>query len=229
MEKLADYENPVVREKAASLTNGAETVREKLDRLFYYVRDDIAFGFPPEGDLMKASETINRGNGQCNTKATLLLALCKACDIPARIHFSLIKKDIQKGFFTGIAYWLMPNEISHSWIEIQVDGRWRRIDTFINDIALFDAAKAKLKNLGWTVGYSVALKDGDASAELDIDHEVYQQMAAVTDDHGTWDDPSAYYESSKYRNRPDGIRMWVYRHLIGGINRRVHEVRCEHA
>ncbi|WP_411892723.1 hypothetical protein [Yoonia sp. SDW83-1] len=31
-------------------------------------------------------------------------APCKATGIPARIHFSLISKDIQKGFFTGVAY-----------------------------------------------------------------------------------------------------------------------------
>lgn len=79
-----------------------------LARIFRYVRDDIVFGFPLKGDFVKASETINLGYGQCNTKATLLLALCKASGIPARIHFSWIRKDIQKGFFTGLAYWLMP-------------------------------------------------------------------------------------------------------------------------
>ncbi|MHA7827555.1 MAG: hypothetical protein ACX93P_08340 [Roseovarius sp.] len=43
-------------------------------------------------------------------------------------------------------------------------------------------------------------------------------MAAVTDDHGTWDDPSSYYESDNYRNRPDGFRIWFFRQMIGGIN-----------
>ncbi len=50
-------------------------------------------------------------------------------------------------------------------------------------------------------------------------------MAAVTDDHGTWDDPSAYYASPKYKNRPDWIRLWFYRRMIGGINRRVERLR----
>ena len=209
------------------MTQSETTARGKLDRIFHYVRDDIRFGFPVDGDFVKASDTIRLGYGQCNTKATLLLALCKAAGIPARIHFSLISKDIQKGFFTGPAYWLMPKEISHSWIEVEIDGRWRRIDTFINDLPLFNAAKAKIKRLGWSVGYSVALKDGEASAELDLEHEAYQQMAAVTEDHGTWDDPSVYYASSRYKNRPDPLRMWLYRRLIGGVNRRVEAVRDE--
>lgn len=225
MNKLADFDHPAIKELAARLVGFETTPRGKLERIFHYVRDEIRFGFPLNGDFVKASETIQLGIGQCNTKATLLLALCKAADIPARIHFSLISKDIQKGFFSGFAYWLMPQEISHSWIEVDIDGSWRRIDTFINDLPLFNAAKAKIKRLGWRVGYSVALKDGDASADLDLDHEVFQQMAAVTDDHGTWDDPSAYYANAKYRNRPDGIRMWFYRHLIGGVNNRVEALR----
>ncbi len=227
MSNLADYDHPAIKELSALLTQSETTARGKFDRIFHYVRDEVRFGFPVDGDFVKASDTIRLGYGQCNTKATLLLALCKAACIPARIHFSLIMKDIQKGFFTGLAYWLMPKEISHSWIEVEIEGRWRRIDTFINDQALFVAAKAKIKHLGWSVGYSVSLKDGEASADLNLDNEVYQQMAAVTDDHGAWDDPSAYFESENYRNRPDGFRMWIYRQLIGGINRRVEAVRHE--
>jgi len=151
--------------------------------------------------------------------------LCKSSDISARIHFSLISKGIQKGFFTSFAYWLMPEEISHSWIEVEIDGNWRPIDTFINDISLFNAAVARIKLLDWTVGYSIALKDGEASADLDLAHEAHQQMAAVTDDHGTWDDPSDYFASSKYQNRLDPVRMWLYRRLIGRVNRRVDELR----
>ncbi|MEL6694161.1 MAG: transglutaminase family protein [Pseudomonadota bacterium] len=225
MKKLADYEHREVQRIAKKLTDGLQTPREKLERLFHYVRDDITFGFPPEGDFVAASETIRRGYGQYNTKATLLLALCKACGIPARIHFSLIKKDIQKGFFTGLAYWLMPNEISHSWIEVEVEGKWRRTDTFINNIVLFNAAKDELKRRGWTSGLSLALSNGDVSPDLNLDEEAFQQMAAVTNDHGAWDDPADFYASDRYRNRPDFLRLLAYRALIGSVNARVKTLR----
>lgn len=226
MEKLADFTAPSVQDKARELTRDAKGARDKLARLFLFVRDGIAFGFPPEGDFVRASETLERGLGQCNTKATLLLALCKAAGLSARIHFSLISREIQKGFFTGIAYRLLPRELSHSWIEVEIDGQWRRIDTFINDLALFDAAKAEVRRRGWQTGYSVALKDGEASAELDLEHEAFQQMQAVTDDHGSWDDPADYYASPLYRNRPGALRLWVYRRMIAGINRRVEALRA---
>ena len=227
MQRLADHDHPLVRDTAARLTAGETTRRGKLRRLFFYVRDDIRFGFPEEGDFVKASDTIRLGLGQCNTKAALLLALCRASDIRAQIHFSLISKKIQKGFFTGIAYWLLPSHISHSWIEVEIDGRWRRIDTFINDLPLFKAARAALRRSGEQTGFSVALKDGDASAELDLDNEAFQQMAAVTDDHGLWEDPADYYESPLYRNRPEALRLWLYRMMIGGINRQIEHLRAQ--
>lgn len=225
MDKLADFDSPLVRQTAAKLVDGAKDHREKLKRLFLYVRDEIKFAFPSEGDFVTASRTIERGYGQCNTKGTLFLALCKAVGIPARIHFSLISRDIQKGFFTGIAFWLLPKQISHSWIEVEIEGRWRRIDTFINDLELLEAAKAELKRRGWRTGLSVALKNGEASADLKLDHETFQQMAAVTVDHGVWDDPADYYASPQYRNRPGALRLWIYRQMIPGINRRVERLR----
>ena len=225
MKLLADHLHPDIQALAQRLTATADTPQEKLERCFFYVRDSIPFAFPENGDFVSAAETVKLRHGQCNTKATLLLALCRAAGLTARIHFSLISKEIQKGFFTGLAYWLLPSKVSHSWIEVQIDGRWHKIDTFINDIDLFLAAKERLKALGWTTGYSVALKDGDASASLDLESDAYQQMAAVTDDHGVWDDPAAYYASPLYENRPDGVRLWIYHRLISGINQRVADLR----
>lgn len=102
MDIFSDYDHSLVKDTAARLTQDETALRSKLERLFYYVRDDIRFAFPDDGDFVKASETIQLGYGQCNTKATLLLALCKAVGIPARIHFSLISKDIQRGFFSQV-------------------------------------------------------------------------------------------------------------------------------
>ena len=59
-QKLSDYDNPLVRKTAERLTGNTNTVLEKLDRLFHYVRDDIKFGFTKDGDLVKASTTIRR-------------------------------------------------------------------------------------------------------------------------------------------------------------------------
>ena len=95
---LADVDGPLVQQTASPLTAGLNDPADKLERIFGFVRDDVLFGFPPEGDFVKASQTIERRYGQCNTKGILILALCQAANIPARLHFSGIAKDIQHGF-----------------------------------------------------------------------------------------------------------------------------------
>ncbi len=75
---LADYTNPIVKDKALALIRNQETIQDKITAIFLYVRDDIKLQFPDEGDLIKASQTIKYGYGQCNNKANLFLALLKS-------------------------------------------------------------------------------------------------------------------------------------------------------
>jgi hypothetical protein len=223
--RLSDYWHPAVRECALRLTKDAPDERARLERLFLYVRDGIKFGYPLKGDLVRASETIRLGYGQCNTKSALFVALCRTAGIPAQIHFSLIRKEIQRGIFTGIAYRLMPEYISHSWVEVFIEDRWRSLDSFINDNCFFLAGRAKLKEAGWEAGYSIACSGGEANNDLAIDEERFIQMAAVTEDHGVWDDPADYYSSGLYRNRPGSFRLVLYAVMVGFLNRRVKKIR----
>ncbi|WP_411892740.1 hypothetical protein [Yoonia sp. SDW83-1] len=59
MNILADYDHPTTKELAARLTQFETTVRGKLERIFHHVRDDIQFGFPMDGDYVKAWGTGN--------------------------------------------------------------------------------------------------------------------------------------------------------------------------
>ena len=225
--RLVDYDHPLVRETVARLTKREVSLHGKLEKVFYYVRDEIRFGFPEDGDLVKASDTIRLRMGQCNTKAALFLALCKAVRIPARIHFSLIKKEIQRGLFTGIGYALMPSLLSHSWVEVKIDGTWRKLDSFINDKAFYIAGRKALREKGWDTGYSISCSGGESSADFNIEEEKFVQMDAVAIDQGVWDNPSDYYESDKYRNRPNRIKLFVYKLMIKRINHRVARMRSE--
>ncbi|WP_299417742.1 transglutaminase domain-containing protein [uncultured Sulfitobacter sp.] len=155
---LADSDHPVTQAKAQYLMARAKTDRKKIKHLFLFVHDEIALGFPQKGDLVLSSETIQTGMGQCDTKTTQLLALCRASFIPSRIHFALIGKDIQRGLFSGIVYWLMPQNVSHSWIKMEIEGAWRRIDNFINDMPIHKAAEHELRRRGWNVGSSLAYR-----------------------------------------------------------------------
>lgn len=218
MHLLADADDPLVRATAARLTKQTPDTRGKVEKLFYYVRDDIRFGFPANGDLTSASETLSLGFGQCNTKGTLFLALCRAAGVPARLHFSLIDKEIQRGLFHGLAYRLLPARLSHAWLEVEIDGTWRRIDGYINDAPFFRAALEELRRRGWDTGFSIAGACESASIAFAPEQDAFVQMDAVVDDHGVWDEPAAYYRSPAYRNRPGIFRRIMYRLLIGRIN-----------
>ncbi len=225
---LSDYDHPSVRSKATELTARETTVRGMLEKLFYYVRDDIEFGFTAGGDIVRASETIGLGIGQCNNKGTLFLALCRAVGIPARIHFSLIRKDIQAGLFTGVFYRLLPPLLSHSWIEVEVDKKWIRIDSYINDETFYLAGKNALKEKGWKTGYSISCAAGESSAGFNLDTEKFVQMDAVMEDHGIWEEPGQYYATDLYRNRPNAVTVLIYRLVIVPIvNGRIARMRSQ--
>jgi len=198
----------------------------KIAALFYYVRDDIKFQFPDEGDFVPASQTIKYGYGQCNNKTILYLALCRAIGIEARIHFSLIDKKIQQGLIKGLFYWMIPSKLSHAWLEVKIDNKWFPIDSYINDAEYYNAAKKKLRERGWHTGYSIACSKSKSSIELNFENEQFVQMDAVSDDHGAYDDPLEYYRSPQYKNRPNALTLFIYKVFISGVNNRVKKMRC---
>jgi len=225
LDVLADFEDPLVRSTAHSLTNTQPTFEDKIEKIFYFVRDTIKFYFPIDGDFVKASDTIQSKQGQCNTKGALFLAFCKAVGIPVRLHFSLIRKEIQKGLFTGLSYWLMPRQISHSWIEVLIDDKWYSIDSYINDDQLHKAAVQELERRGWQTGYSISKSDTAPGNEFNLSEQQFEQMGAVIGDHGVWDEPAEYYASDQYRNRPGPIRMFIYRNMVAKANSKVAVLR----
>lgn len=227
METLADFEHPLIRQTAERLTAGKTSARERLNSLFLFVRDEIEFGFPLDGDLVKASETIRRGFGQCNNKGMLFLALCRAAGFKARFHFSTISKEIQKGIFPGIVYWFIPKEISHGWVEVEIDGRWHRIDSYINDLPFHRAAVRELERRGWKTGFSVSGADGEPSADLELDDAHHAQMGAVTGDHGIWEKPAQYLAGPAYLNRPGPLRSWLFKLMLPLVNGRIRRLRAQ--
>ena len=105
---LADFDHPTIQTKANELTSDKFTLLDKVESLFLFVRDEILFGFPPKWDEVRASETLEYKIGYCNTKATLLLALCKSIGIDARLHTGLIDIDIMRGIFPHLPFHFFP-------------------------------------------------------------------------------------------------------------------------
>lgn len=222
--RLSDFDHPAIQEKAKELTSGKSTVIDKVENIFIYVRDEIQFGFPSKWDRVKASETLQYGLGYCNTKATLFRALCKTIDIPARIHTGLIEIKIMSGIFPSFAFPFMPGSGGHSWMEIEIDGEWKPIDSYINDKPFYEGALKRLQESGKTTSFSISIAKGVSSCEFNFGEKGFVHMGAVVDDHGTWDDYSEYISSEKYISM-DRMQLMSYPILAKMSNRNIERIR----
>lgn len=223
---LADHDHPAIQDLARARTDGRRERRDQLESLFRFVRDDVRFGFPPKWDEVKASETLGYGLGYCTTKATLFLALCKAAGIPARVHTGLISLEIMHGIFPPFAYRALPAAGGHSWLEVELDGAWRPIDSYINDRPFYDGALKRLRASGKATGFSLSRAKGPTSCAFNFGEQGFVHMGAVVEDHGAWDDVADYVASPEYR-RMSRIQRMAYPWLARTSNRTIEGIRSE--
>lgn len=225
---LSDHDHPLVIETAGALSQACETDLQLLEALFYFVRDRISFRFPAtfrEWDKVKASNVIQCGFGYCNTKATLLVALCRACGLAARVHYGLIRAEIMRGIFPSFAFPFLGDSGPHSWTEVEIEGEWKPIDSYINDEELYRAARARLEETGRSLGYSLACVDGKCSCEFNFGDKGFVHMGAVVEDHGVWEDASQYFATDRYATFK-GVQRLLYPVVASISNRNIEKLRA---
>jgi len=121
-----DWDNEAVEQKAQELTRGKKSDRAKAIALYYFVRDTIkhnpyAPGAAPED--YKASLVLRRGNGYCQHKALLLVALARAAGIPARPGYADFRDHQLSPKFRA----MIGGDnllIQHGYAELFIDGKW---------------------------------------------------------------------------------------------------------
>ena len=121
-----DCDAASIKEKALEVTKGLQTDKDKAIALFYFVRDRIRHNaYTPlyDSNRYKASSTLRAGDGMCQNKAILLVALARSVGIPARLGFVDVE-DYQlsesfKQMIGGVN--TMP---FHGFAELYIDGKW---------------------------------------------------------------------------------------------------------
>lgn len=196
--RLSDSDHSRVQETAKRLTDGAEDSLDASERLFSFVRDEIPFGFPATWDDVAASETLALGIGYCNTKATLFHALAGAAGIETRLHTGLMGKEILFGVLPTPLYAMLGPVASHTWLELRVGDAWRPVDSHIVDEPLHRYAAARLAGSDRTAGWLLSRADGPTSCDFNFGERGFQQMGAVREDHGVWDDFADYMATDAY-------------------------------
>ena len=205
---------PSVQEVATQTTAGLATDRDRAVALHDYVRDTVAFGFNPRFDASPPEYVLSRRIGHCNPKSQLMVALFRAAGFEAHQHFVAIPGDILKGVFPASRAWIVPAELSHSYVDVRVGGSWRAIDSFIVDTPLLHAGQARLAAEGRALGYGVR---SDSTNAWDGQHDAFSQFspAMMLEDHGRIEDLDAYFRSRRYRHQRLGVRFNAVFPLLG--------------
>jgi|JI8StandDraft_1071087.scaffolds.fasta_scaffold56318_2 hypothetical protein len=197
---------------------------ECVKSIYNFVRDDIKFGYNLS-DNITATQILQDGYGQCNTKATLLMALLRATGIPNRIHGFTIDKALQKGAITGIWYKLSPKNIVHSWVEIYVNNNWYFLEGVILDKEYLTKLQNKNKDCKTTFcGYG-AYTDNFANPPIDWNlNNTYIQDKGINQDFGLFDTPDEFY--AKHQQKLGVFKKFIFRNIVRQkMNRNVERIR----
>lgn len=222
--RLLDFGAENIRSLIDSRGWRALETYDRIGAAYTFVRDEITFGYNAT-DSLPASRVLADGYGQCNTKATLLLALLRALDIPSRLHGATIQKRLQKGVVNGLFFVIAPTSIFHTWVEVLVDGRWIGLEGVILDDAYLRGLRTTLPSgtsrfLGFGVGTENLARPPVEWRGTDT----FIQSTGVNQDFGVYDDPDAFY--ANHGDNLSGVRAWLYARWIRHVlNRNVERIR----
>lgn len=222
--RLLDFTHPAIEALVQERGWRQLPMFERIGAVYDFVRNEIAFGYN-EGDELPASAVLADGIGQCNTKSTLLMALLRAVGIPCRFHGFTIDKPLQKGAITGLAYWLAPQRIIHSWVEVSLEGRWIALEGFILDAPYLASLQRRFPQARRFCGYGAATPDLSAPGVEWLGQDTYIQKEGIADDFGVFDSPDAFY--ARHGSNLSGLKRWLYERVIRHrMNHNVARVRA---
>ncbi len=119
-----DFNSPEVAAFVAKHAKGTID-KEVAISLYYAVRD--GFWYDPyhvnmSHKALKASSMIERGSGYCVEKANFLAAVARACNIPARLGFAIVRNHIG----TEKLQQILKSDlfVFHGYTELYIDGQW---------------------------------------------------------------------------------------------------------
>lgn len=220
---LLDYHHPALQTLIAQRRWLALDAYQRIGSIYDFVRNDIRFGYN-EDDTLRASRVLADGIGQCNTKATLFMALLRAAGIPCRFHGFTIDKALQKGAITGLAYALAPRSIIHSWVEIQLAGRWINLEGFILDSAYLGSLQRMFPGKAAFCGFGAATPNLQAPGVQWQGSDTYIQKEGINSDLGVFADPDSFY--ARHGANLSGLKRWLYQNIIRHwMNRKVARIR----
>ena len=83
--RILDFNHPTIEQLVLNRRWDGLSDYHKIGAAYHFVKDEIMFGYN-QSDNLTASQVLKDGYGQCNTKATLFMALLRRLGIQCRFH-----------------------------------------------------------------------------------------------------------------------------------------------
>jgi transglutaminase-like putative cysteine protease len=224
---MIESNHPTIIALAKQITRDAGGERMAAIQIHDWVRDQIPFGIPPAFYETTATESLDVKTGYCNTKVTLFNALLRASGIPTRMRVMDLSAQVLDALFSpGTPY------VDHALTEVFLEGKWIRVDSYVVDKPLADAARKRLRQSVQKAGFGIHLA---GSSEWDGRSDNFIQYMDKTDikdyvkkDHGLFADIADFYRKvPSARNRKTLISGLAIRLGSSSINQQINEIRSE--
>lgn len=221
---ILDFDNAAIQQLIDANDWRRLSRYDAIGAVYDYVKDRVLFGYNSADDLA-ASQVLANGYGQCNTKASLLMALLRALGIPCRIHGFTIYNALQQGAIPNWLMWLAPDRIIHSWVEVEHEGTWLNLEGFIIDHDyLISIQTAFADDAEQFSGYGIATTCLSKPPVEWRGGNTYIQSEGIADDFGVFDCPDDFYR--RIGSNLSGLKKLAFsiviRHLM---NRNVDRIR----
>jgi transglutaminase-like putative cysteine protease len=222
---MLDFEHPAIQELVNLRGWRQFSQYEAIGSIYSYVRDEIIFGYNAD-DRLPASRVLKDGYGQCNTKGTLLMALLRAVDIPVRFHGFTIFNELQRGAIPNYLFTIAPERIIHSWVEVNLDGRWVNLEGYIIDKPYLKSVQASFAGqCGAFSGYGISTKCLSNPQVEWTGEDTYIQKEGIADDFGVYSQPDDFY--NERGTNLSGVKKLLYRYLARHLmNFNVNRIRA---
>lgn len=208
--KMLNYKSQKLQELIKSRKWNELDEYNKINSVYDFVQNEIQFGYNRE-DTLTAEQVFVERYGQCNTKATLLMALLRGIGIPCRLHGFEVSKEFQRGATTALISFFAPKYIIHTWAEVYYNSQWLALEGVITDKRYFNVIKRKYKHeKGEFKRFAIATKNL-SSLNIEWNGEAtYIQSAAIVTDLGIWNNPDEFF--SKYAQNFCILKHFMYIH-----------------
>lgn len=169
----------------------------KINNIYNFVQNDILFGYN-SSDHLNANQVLAEGVGQCNTKATLLMALLRSVSIPCRLHAFEVTKEFQRGATSGIISRLAPKYIIHTWVEVYYQNKWYTLEGVILDKKYVNSVQNMFSNQrGAFKGYAIATTNlQNPPIDWNV-NDTFIQKEAIARDYGVFSSPDTFFNTHK--------------------------------